>query len=341
MKKNTNSFFYRDFKPSFWLKNRHIQTLFRTFVPFKDKVTFHCKVFNLSDGDFLDIYYNAALPIESADAIAVLFHGLAGSYTSSYIQGAINALEENNIAAVVMHYRSSSGRDNRYAQTYHGGKTDDALEFLEALKKEYPEKKLFCVGYSLGANMLLKLLGELAEKSFIDAAVAVSTPFDIAQLVNTLQKGFARIYQEYLLKELRESLIKKYEKHPMQRIIGVTKEEVKNIKSFWELDDIYTAKINGFSSAHDYYNRCSSKNFLKTIETPTLLIHAKDDPFMSGDVIPKAENLSQSITLAVFEHGGHVGFIEGSFIKPYYWLDSAISDYFKQYLSYSQHQKHS
>ena len=329
------------FCPSFCLKNRHIQTLYASFFRKDLPLSYHVEEFTLSDGDFLDIYYNKALLPEHTDAVAVIFHGLAGYYKSPYVQGLSYELQHAGIAPVVMHYRSTSGRDNRYPQTYHSGKTDDALEFLESLKKRYKDKKLFCVGYSLGANMLLKLLGELKEKSFIDAAVAVSAPMDLALCADVMKMGFSRIYQEHLLKDLRASLEKKYEKHDMQRLIGLPKKDIKKLQSFWEFDEAYTAKINGFASAKDYYEKCSAKRFMDKITTPTLVIHAKDDPFMSPAVIPTKEEVSPSIELEVHEHGGHVGFISGKLTQPLYWLDKRISEYLLSSLSCNQHQKHS
>jgi predicted alpha/beta-fold hydrolase len=329
------------FQPSPLLKNRHIQTLYASFFRKELPLRYEVEEFTLSDGDFLDIYYNAALLPKSAEAIAVIFHGLAGSYKSPYMQGISLALEQCGIAPVVMHYRSTSGRDNRYPQTYHSGKTDDALEFLEALKKRYPNKRLFCIGYSLGANMLLKLLGELQAKSFIDAAVAVSSPMQLDVCADVMNSGFSRIYQEHLLKDLRKALEQKYEKHDMEKLIGLKKEDVKKLKSFWEFDEVYTAKVNGFKSAKDYYQKCSSREFLAKIETPTLIIHAFDDPFMSPEVIPTEDELSAAVELELLPHGGHVGFVEGSLTQGSYWLEERIPSYLLRHLSCNQLQTHS
>jgi len=340
MTKTTSLLNHQPFQPSSVLKNRHTQTLYASFFRKDLPLKYDIEEFTLSDGDFLDIYYNKALLPQEAKAVAVIFHGLAGSYKSPYVQGISYELQQYGIAPVVMHYRSTSGRDNRYPQTYHSGKTDDTLEFLESIKKRYPDKKIFCIGYSLGANMLLKLLGELGEKSFVDAAVCVSAPMDLALCADVMKSGFSKVYQEHLLKDLRKSLEKKYEKHDMEKLIGIKKEDVKKLKSFWEFDEVYTAKVNGFASAKDYYSKCSAKNFLLKITTPTLILHAKDDPFMSPAVIPNEDEVSKSVLLEIYEHGGHVGFISGSLTQPLYWLDLRIRDYLLRHLSYNQPQKH-
>ena len=146
------------FKPAFGLKNKHLQTLYSSFFKKDLKLNFEIETFELDDGDFVDCYwYNK---IKGKD-IVVLFHGLAGSYKSPYIQGTMKALSENGFASVLMHFRGCSGRENKLPRAYHSGDTADALAYLKSIKQKYPNSKIFALGYSLGGNMLLKLLGEL------------------------------------------------------------------------------------------------------------------------------------------------------------------------------------
>jgi predicted alpha/beta-fold hydrolase len=321
------------FQPSFGLKNRHIQTiyasLFRKFPPLAIEI----ENFTLSDGDFLEIYWHKITNHTNTTPIVILFHGLAGSYQSPYIQGAMTAFDKAGFSSVLMHFRGCSGKDNLKARSYHSGDTGDALEFIYAIKNRYPHAQLFAVGYSLGANMLLKLLGEQKDKSPIDAAVAVSAPMLLDVCANKMDRGFSRFYQNILLKDLRLALDKKYDKHNMEKLIGLKREDITKLKNFWQFDEAYTAKINGFTSAQDYYTKNSAKQYLKSIQTPTLIIHAKDDPFMTPAVIPTQKDISPSVTLEILENGGHVGFISGSLLKPKYWLDERIVEYFKDYAS--------
>jgi len=110
----------------------------------------------------------------------------------------------------------------------------------------------------------------------------------------------------------------------MKKLIGLKREDIEKLKDFWEFDETYTAKINGFQSAQDYYTKSSAKQYLKAITIPTLIIHAKDDPFMTQEVIPKKEEISKAISLEILDHGGHVGFISGNLFQPIYWLDKKI-----------------
>jgi hypothetical protein len=179
--------------------------------------------------------------------------------------------------------------------------------------------------------MLLKLLGELQENKLIDAAVAVSAPFKLDTCANAINHGISRYYQHRLVKDLNDALEKKFLKHDMRSLLKIKKSDIKNIKTFWDFDEAYTAPVHGFSSAQDYYTKSSSRQFLKDIQTPTLIIHAKDDPFMSPTIIPNSSEVSPCVILEIQEHGGHVGFIGGSLFHPEYWLEKRIVSFFKKF----------
>jgi len=316
------------FKPAFGLKNRHIQTIFPSLFRDLDSPSYEVEEFHLSDGDFLECYWHKIEKDKQTTPLVILFHGLAGSYKSSYISGIVNALDKSGFSSVVMHFRGCAKKENLLARSYHSGDTADAKEFLKYIKEKHPQRELFGVGYSLGANMLLKLLGELKKESPFVAAVAISAPMQLDICASKMNRGFSRFYQHLLLKDLNRALEKKLERHNLDKIIGVSKQRVKELKSFWEFDDAYTAPIHGFKSAAHYYKESSSRQYLKDIETPTLIIHAKDDPFMTPQILPKESELSPSVELEVQEHGGHVGFVGGTLLKPEYWLDKRVVDYF-------------
>ncbi len=320
------------FEPSFGLKNRHIQTLYASFFRKFKPLAFESEIFELSDGDFIEAYWYKHKKHTPSTPIIILFHGLTGSYASPYIQGAVRALNKAGYSCVVMHFRGCSGKENRKARSYHSGDTQDAQEFIHSLHIRYPNAALGGVGYSLGANMLLKYLGQTQEKSLLKTAAAVSAPMLLDVCATQMQKGFSQFYQKILLKDLQKSLLKKYDKHPMQQLIGLKKEDVKKLKTFWLFDEAYTAKINNFASAKEYYKKSSAMGYLKEIQTPTLIIHAKDDPFMTPEVIPNKSDISKSITLQILENGGHVGFISGTLLHPKYWLDKRVTTFFQEHI---------
>ena len=307
-----------NFRVGFGLRNRHVQTLYSALFRKFPNIDMEVEKFNLDDGDFLECYWHNRPKQDSNTPIVILFHGLAGSYKSSYIQGTMEELAKSGFASVLMHFRGCSGVENELPRSYHSGESQDALEWINHLISSFPNSKVFTVGYSLGGNMMLKLLGELGDKSPIVAAISVSAPLQLDICANKMDRGFSKFYQYILLKDLNRALKKKYDKFNMNSHLKMKKSEIKNLKTFWDFDGAYTAPIHGFASAQDYYTKCSSKQFLKDIKTPTLIIHSSDDPFMTTEVLPKEEEISKYVKLEISKYGGHVGFIGGSIFKPNY-----------------------
>ena len=316
------------FKPAFGLANRHFQTLYSSFFRKSLDLDFEIEKFELLDGDFVDCYWYEKPDSGSSKPIVILFHGLAGSYKSPYIQGTMKKLSQNGFASVLMHFRGCSEEENRLPRAYHSGDSGDSSAWIQSVKDRFPSSKLFAIGYSLGGNMLLKLTGEYGDKSPLTAVVSVSAPLQLDICADSINSGFSKIYQKHLVGNLNTQLEEKYNKHNIESLIGLKKEEVKKIKTFWEFDDIYTAKIHGFDSAQDYYTKSSSKQFLVKIKTPTLIIHSTDDPFMTPKILPTTDELSDFVKLELSSNGGHVGFIGGTIFKPSFWLEDRISNYF-------------
>ena len=316
------------FSPPFLLKNRHLQTLYAPFFRKQNKkLKFEIEHFELDDGDFVECYWHNAKPTDKRP-IVTLFHGLAGSYKSPYILGLMIALEKAGFASVVMHFRGCSGKENLLPRSYHSGETADAKAWIDYLNVKYKTNPLHAVGFSIGGNMLLKLLGEEQKKSLLVSAVSVSAPMDLAVCAKVISKGFASNYEGHLLNPLKITLKKKFDTFNMNKLLILKKEKIDGIKSIEEFDEKYTAPIHGFKSAQEYYKKCSSKQFLKYIAVPTLIIHSLDDPFMDERVLPKENELSPSVNFELSPHGGHVGFVTGSLFKPRYWLEERIIQYF-------------
>ena len=319
------------FQPAFGLKNRHLQTIYASFFRKFSSTDFEIETFILSDGDFVECYWQKINHHQENTPIVILFHGLTGSYKSPYIQGTMKELKEAGFSSVLMHFRGCSGKENLKPKSYHSGDIQDAYEYISSIKKRYPQAKVFAVGFSLGANMLLKLLGEKQNKCQLSAAVGVSAPMVLDACATYMNGGLSKFYQRLLLKDLKKDLEKKYDKFAMEELIPLKRKDIKDIKTFWEFDNVYTAPIHGFSSAQDYYTKSSSKQFLQYIKIPTLIIHAKDDPFMPSTILPN-DIMPKNITLEISKYGGHVGFISGSFFHPKYWIEKRIVEYYKIFL---------
>jgi len=317
------------FKPPLTLKNRHLQTLYAPLFRKQATPKVEIEHFNLADGDFVEAYWYKNKPTDNRP-IVTLFHGLAGSFYSHYIQGIMRALDTKGFASVLMHFRGCSGKPNRLPRSYHSGDTADAKAWINYLTMKYKDSDLHAVGYSIGGNMLLKLLGEEKNRTPLKSAVSVSAPLDLDITAKRINQGFSKRYQRHLLEPLKKTLLEKFNRYDMEKILNRSRDEIKNIKTIEEFDELYTAPINGFGTAENYYKRCSAKQFLKDIKIPTLIIHALDDPFMTPKILPKEEELPKHITMRISEHGGHVGFVNGTLLQPKYWLEEHIIEYLLQ-----------
>jgi len=321
------------FNPSFWFKNRHLQTLYAPLFRRQISPQVEIEPFELPDGDFVECYWHQHPPRDNRP-IVTLFHGLAGSFASPYIQGVMRTLHAKGFASVLMHFRGCAGKPNRLPRSYHSGDTADARAWIDYLSVKYPHSPLHAVGYSIGGNMLLKLLGEDQASTPLISAVSISAPLDLAISAKAINQGFAKRYQNHLLTPLKTTLLEKYQQFDMHALLGVDEHQIKAIKTIEAFDECYTAPINGFASAQAYYQQCSAKQFLRTIIIPTLIIHALDDPFMTPDIVPQEHELSNSVALALSPHGGHVGFVEGTPLAPHYWLEHKIANYLSRSTRY-------
>lgn len=311
------------FTPAWWCRNPHLQTLWPVFFRRNLRPKARRERLELPDGDFVDLDWT----LNDSGPIVIIFHGLEGSSRSHYARSMLDLLPRKGYRAVVMHFRGCSGESNRLARAYHSGDTGDIDFLVRTLKAREPNTPLAAMGYSLGGNALLKWLSELNDRAPVECAVAVSVPFLLQESTAQLNHGIARLYQWHLLKSLKHSALRKAAKFTPP----VSVEEIRRIKTFYEFDDRITAPLHGFDGAMNYYISSSSRQYLKKIRTPTLIIHAMDDPFMHAQVIPGASELSAAIELDLHRHGGHVGFVAGYLPwKARYWLDERAVNWLQQ-----------
>lgn len=311
------------FRPAWWLPGGHLQTLWPALLRSAPALMVRRERLNLSDGDFIDVDW-----VGEQGPIVVVLHGLSGSIDSHYARGILRAVALRGWRGVLMHFRGCSGEPNRLPRSYHAGETGDLYAFIALLREREPHVPLAVVGYSLGGNVLLKWLGEQGVDAPVQAAVAVSVPFDLSDATTRLQQGVSRIYEQRLLRCLQDSVAQKCACLPLP----LDGKAVAAIKSLREFDDRVTAPLHGFRGADDYYARATCRPYLARIFVPTLVIHAGDDPFMSPTVVPRLRELSGAISLELSPHGGHVGFVGGAPGAPHYWLETRIPTFLAAHL---------
>ncbi|MCZ6526541.1 MAG: hydrolase [Gammaproteobacteria bacterium] len=315
------------FRPPWWLPGAHLQTLWPHICRRLPLVQLIDERLELPDGDFVDLCWTQ----KKSDAIVVVLHGLEGCIRSPYVMGIMSAIDQAGWQGVFMHFRGCSGVHNRRPRSYHSGETGDLNFLLKTLAQRYPGVPLGAVGYSLGANALLKYLGEDDNEKHLTAAVAVSVPFLLASGAERLERGLSRFYQRYLLRRLQHKITSKFR----TMASPVTLNSIARLNTFRLFDDQITAPLHGFKDVDDYYSRCSSRQFLKNIKLPTLIIHAADDPFMTQAAIPASDELAETIQFELSDKGGHVGFINGNLPwRPNYWLEKRIPEFLQTFMDH-------
>lgn len=305
------------FRPAWWLPGPHLQTLYPSLFRRRRTPRLTRERLELPDGDFLDLEWTD----RTTGSVVLILHGLEGSLESHYTGGMLGALSSEGYNACLMYLRGCSGEPNRQPHSYHSGKTEDLEFVVRTIQESLPGRPLAVVGFSLGGNILLKWLGEQGASAGITTAVAISVPFDLKQAALRLEHGISRIYQRHLVKKLHSSARRKARLHKLPW----PPERLHELRTFHSFDNEITAPLNGFRDVDDYYARASSKQFLRSIQVPTLLIQARDDPFLPATALPQNDDLSPAVTLELSRRGGHVGFVSGSNpMRPQYWLEQRV-----------------
>ncbi|QFT54770.1 hydrolase [Microbulbifer sp. THAF38] len=311
------------FTPAIGLGNCHVQTVFGRVHRPVPWIETQCRWYETPDGDCLALLTPRPLVDDPDLPLVLILHGLAGSVASPYVQGMMDSLLSHRYQVAVMHFRGCGGVPNRLPRAYHSGDSEDPRWMVEQLRGELPATPIMVVGYSLGGNVLLKMLGEDGSCSPVAAAVAISSPMDLHACSRKINTGLSKLYQRHLLSCLRLTLKKKAE-DPCIAAALPNVEDATFFANFRCFDDTFTAPLHGFRDADDYYTRASSKHLLREIGVPTMIINSVDDPFVCPSAIPEKKEVSSMVQLEVTLQGGHVGFVSGSLWRPNYWLEHKV-----------------
>jgi hypothetical protein len=271
------------------------------------------------DGDFIDVDFCGD---PGAKTQLVLFHGLEGGSDSHYARAIASHAVKSGWRLAIAHFRGCSGELNRTARAYHSGDSEE----IDWVLKRFGAP-VYAVGVSLGGNALLKWLGERGAeaRALVRRAAAVSAPLDLAAAGNALDRGLNRfVYTRHFLSTLRPKALAKLAVFPDL----YDKDKVRAARTFREFDNLVTAPLHGFRNTEDYWNRSSSKPWLKHIEVPTLIINAINDPFMPAHALPRPTAVSSMVVLEFPGQGGHVGFLDSPFPGRLTWLPERIVSFF-------------
>ncbi len=281
------------YQAPWWLPGGHLQTLYGPLFG-GSRVDWKRERWDAPDGDFIDV---DRLPGPAGAPLVALFHGLEGGSSSFYAGALALELARRAWRFAVPHFRGCSGEPNRLPRAYHMGDADEIGWILRRLRAESSGAPLFAMGVSLGGNALLKWLGEDARaKDVLAAAAAVSAPVDVMAAGDALGHGFNLVYTRAFLATMK----------------------------------VVTAPLHGFRDTDDYWTRASAKPVLGRIAVPTLLLNARNDPFMPGAALPRRDEVSPSVRLEFPDQGGHAAFVSAPFPGNLDWMPQRVTAFFAE-----------
>lgn len=293
------------YQPPRFLTNGHLSTIYPSLFRKVTGVTYQRERMETPDDDFLDLDWSRI----GSGKIGIVSHGLEGDTNRGYMLGMVKALNAHGWDALAWNYRSCSGEPNRLLRSYHSGATDDLHIVAKHVIGQNCYREIALIGFSLGGNITLKYLGENGQTvdPLIKKGVAFSVPCDLARSSVELAKFSNIIYMRRFLQSLHEKVKRKKALMPDK----IDDTDFHKIKDFRGFDDRYTAPFNGFRDAEDYWQQCSSRQFIPNISVPTLLVSARNDPFLSPECFPVEEAKNNpNFYIEIPAAGGHVGFTQ-------------------------------
>lgn len=310
------------FEPHPLLPTGFVQTVASTFWPHRpDHVLNRLHDIDLEDGDRIRVVENTPPGWREGQRIVLAVHGLAGAHTSKYMIRIANRLYDKGHAVFRINLRGCGIGGGLAKNPYHSGRSEDSRAVLKWLAEKFPNSPVTQVGYSLGANITLKMVGEDGDSPAgnLDQFVAVSPPANLAKSAEHMQAIRNVFFDQFFVWQLKKDIHKIHLDFP-----ELTKPKWPRRMNLSDLDEMYTAPRSGFASAQDYYAKASSAPLVKKIAVPGLILCSYDDPVIDARSVGELK-VPPHVLLAMTEKGGHVGFISKSkFLGDNFWMDGLI-----------------
>ena len=312
------------YKRPLWMPSRHIETVVPALWRRINGLEYERERWELDDGDFIDLDWKRE---DKHRRLVIICHGMEGSTDRAYMMGMTKALAPT-MDVLTWNFRGCSGELNRLPRFYHSGETSDLQKIIDYAMKSKEYDFVSLIGFSLGGNLILKYLGEQGKKALgnIYKAIAISVPLHLKSCCEVLSKPQHKMYSHRFLVTLKEKVRNKAELMPNE----VNAANLKYVNDLTSFDDYVTAPLHGFKDSDDYYAQCSSLFFLSEIAIPTLVVNAKNDPFLSELAFPTDSQINNpNVSLLYPEKGGHVGF-SSSKLNEINWTEKLAQFYFNQ-----------
>jgi predicted alpha/beta-fold hydrolase len=317
-----------------WLAGGHAQTIY-PYVLARPPVRYRRERTEAPDSDFWDVdWLDTSGPTVNAGyspPLVVLFHGLEGGSSSHYARALMSHLAAIGWQGVVPHFRGCGGELNRHPRAYHSGDHEDVGGMLAAIRARMdrvaPGTTMYAVGVSLGGSALLNWIGRAGNdaRATIAAAAAVSAPIDLSAAGVAIGRGLNRVYSYHFLSTLRPKSLAMAKRFP--GLLDPVR--LRRVRSMYDFDDAVTAPLHGFAGADDYWRRASSRPWLSKIQIPTLVLNARNDPFIPAASLPRRGDVSSMVVLEQPKHGGHAGFLSPPFPGHLDWLPRRLIQFFR------------
>lgn len=298
---------FEPFVPRRFLRNAHAQTLVGNFLPRTNGLPEpEHQLFQVEEGVQVLCHCHWQ-PQPERHGTVIIVHGLEGSSLSQYVIGTGSKAWAAGMNVVRMNMRNCGNTERLTPTLYHSGLSSDVGAVVRTLIEQKRLQRIAAIGYSMGGNLVLKMAGEWAQSAppEFKAVAAVSPAADLGPSADAMHHPANWIYEWKFL----VSLMRRY-KHKASLFPEIYKKVVRFPRSIREFDDVITAHYCGFTDAEDYYSRAAAARVIDRIAVPTLVIHAKDDPFIR--LLPQTRariKSNQNITLVETEHGGHCAFL--------------------------------
>jgi predicted alpha/beta-fold hydrolase len=312
------------YKPPSWLPGGHVQTIYASLLP-RLEVRYRRERVETPDGDFVDFDW-LQTTAGAGTPLIVLFHGLEGSSSSHYARALMRLVQTMGWRGVVPHFRGCSGEPNRVPRAYHSGDYSEVGWMLATIRALVPDAPLFAAGVSLGGSALLNWIGRATPQApaMLTAAAAISTPLDLTASGFAIDQGLNRIYSHYFLRTLLPKALAIAQRFPGR----LDERLIRRAGTMYAFDEAVTAPLHGFAGAEDYWSRASSKPWLKHIGLPTLVLNARNDPFIPASSLPGPRDVGSGVLLEQPEDGGHGGFPAAPFPGRLDWLPARLVSFF-------------
>jgi len=321
----------RRFYPSFWFSNRHAQTIFGHAIRTVPVVRFRREEVALPDGGA--VYLDWLKPELENDnvPIVVVLPGISGGSHENYVRHLLLELHRHSWQSVVFNFRGAADSRLHTPMPYTIFGTEDLKHVLRYLQNTRPTAPLYAVGFSMGANVLVKYLGEEGALTPLRAAVSVSNPFNIKNASARLSRfGTRHVYGRRMINNMRKyvrrhrDVLKRHDKVDFDLMFS------KQIDSVRAVNDLLMRPMLGSQTLEEYFTEASSDRMLPNVQIPLLCVSALDDPMVPAESVPvQIAEQNPNVMFVITRKGGHVGWMTDFNVLRLHksWMDKVVVEY--------------